>query len=180
VRPPLVELGADSKLPVITPSRSQRGRLREASRGLRESDRTRVSVEFDVPVPMRDGIILRANVYRPEGAGPFPVLLARTPYDKADLEETNWLDPLKAAREGFIVVLQDTRGRTASEGEWDPLAFEREDGYDSVEWAASLAGSNGRVGMFGNSYSGSTQWIGGSGTTTISRRNRTRPHVGRA
>ncbi len=116
-----------------------------------------VKVEFDVPAEMRDGVTLRANVYRPEGKGPWPTLLNRTPYGKDGVEE--WLDPLQAAHRGFMVVVQDTRGRFASEGEWMPLRHEREDGYDTVEWAAKLSGSNGRVGMYGVSYFGHTQWM---------------------
>ncbi|MGA8353864.1 MAG: CocE/NonD family hydrolase [Solirubrobacteraceae bacterium] len=115
-----------------------------------------VTVELDVPARMRDGVTLRANVYRPAGEGPWPTLLARMPYDKRAPE---WLDPVQTAAQGFIVVIQDTRGRFASEGEWIPLHFEREDGYDTVEWAAKLPGSNGRVGMYGLSYSGNTQWM---------------------
>jgi putative CocE/NonD family hydrolase len=116
-----------------------------------------VTVEFDVPARMRDGVTLRANVYRPEGEGPWPTLLSRTPYGKDAVEE--WLDPLQAAHRGFMVVVQDTRGRFASEGEWMPLRYEREDGYDTVEWAAKLPGSSGRVGMYGASYFGNTQWM---------------------
>lgn len=119
----------------------------------------KVTVEFDVPGQMRDGVTLKANVYRPEGDGPWPTLLMRTPYDKNASVEATSLDPLHAARQGFMVVVQDTRGRFASEGEWMPLTFEREDGYDSVEWAARLRGSNGRVGMYGESYCGNTQWM---------------------
>jgi putative CocE/NonD family hydrolase len=117
-----------------------------------------VTVEFDVPARMRDGVTLRANVYRPEGEGPWPTLLTRLPYGKDVPELLFWLDPVQTAAKGFMVVVQDTRGRFASEGEWIPLRFEREDGYDSVEWAARLPGSNGRVGMFGLSYLGHTQW----------------------
>jgi putative CocE/NonD family hydrolase len=116
-----------------------------------------VTVEFDVPAQMRDGVKLCANVYRPEGGGPWPTLLMRTPYGKDAVED--WLDPVQAARQGFLVVVQDTRGRFASEGEWIPLHFEREDGHDTVEWAARLPGSNGRVGMYGVSYFGNTQWM---------------------
>jgi putative CocE/NonD family hydrolase len=115
-----------------------------------------VTVELDVPARMRDGVTLRANVYRPAGEGPWPTLLLRTPYDKHAEE---WLDPVQTAAQGFMVVIQDTRGRFASEGEWIPLRFEREDGYDTVEWAARLPGSNGRVGMYGASYFGNTQWM---------------------
>lgn len=117
-----------------------------------------VAIEFDVPVPMRDGVILRADVYRPTGAGPWPVLLQRTPYDKSSPLAAAQLDLLEAVRRGYIVVQQDTRGRFASEGEWLPWAYEHEDGYDTVEWAATLPGSNGKVGMFGGSYTGNTQW----------------------
>jgi uncharacterized protein len=115
-----------------------------------------VTVQLDVPVRMRDGVTLRANVYRPDGDGPWPTLLMRTPYGK----ENSWpIDPVLAAAEGCMVVVQDTRGRFASAGEWTPFRYEREDGYDSVEWAARLPGSNGRVGMYGASYVGSTQWM---------------------
>ncbi len=118
-----------------------------------------VTVEFDVPARMRDGVTLRANVYRPEGQGPWPTLLTRLPYGKDVPEQLSWLDPIQSAAKGFMVVIQDTRGRFASEGEWIPLHFEREDGYDTVEWAARLPGSNGRVGMYGQSYLGNTQWM---------------------
>lgn len=118
-----------------------------------------VTVELDVPAKMRDGVTLRANVYRPEGDGPWPTLLNRLPYGKDIPAAVSWLDPVHAARQGFMVVYQDTRGRYASEGEWMPLTYERADGYDTVEWAAKLPGSNGRVGMFGGSYHGNTQWM---------------------
>ncbi|MDQ6772784.1 MAG: CocE/NonD family hydrolase [Candidatus Dormibacteraeota bacterium] len=116
------------------------------------------SVEFDVPAPMRDGTLLRANVYRPAGEGPWPVLLNRSPYGK-DLPGANGvLDAVQATRRGYMVAIQDTRGRFASEGQWEPFRGEAEDGYDTVEWAARLPGANGRVGMYGASYHGSTQW----------------------
>ena len=120
-----------------------------------------VRVQLDVSARMRDGVTLRANVFRPDGPGHWPTLLARTPYDKDDHRQAVWcgLDPVQTARQGFLVVVQDTRGRFASEGEWDPFRFERPDGYDSVEWAARLPGSNGRVGMFSASYCASAQWL---------------------
>jgi putative CocE/NonD family hydrolase len=118
-----------------------------------------VTVAFDVSARMRDGVILRANIYRPEGSGPWPTLLTRLPYGKDNPEQMRWLDPVQTARQGFMVVVQDTRGRYRSEGEWEPFKFEREDGYDAVEWAAQLPGSNGRVGMYGCSYVGMTQWL---------------------
>ena len=124
-----------------------------------------VQIEFDVPVPMADGTVLRADVYRPAGSGPWPVLVQRTPYGKRSPVEMIKIDILTAVSRGYIVVQQDTRGRFASDGEWCPWEFERRDGRDTVAWAAALPGSTGEVGMFGGSYTGSTQWsaaIGGA------------------
>jgi putative CocE/NonD family hydrolase len=112
-----------------------------------------VTTERDVRVQMRDGVILRADIYRPQTSGKFPVLLQRTPYNKDAQTELG----LKAAGRGYIVIVQDVRGRFASEGEWYPFKNESQDGYDTVEWAATLPYSNGKVGMFGESYVGATQ-----------------------
>lgn len=117
-----------------------------------------VTIEYDVPVPMRDGVVLTADVYRPAGEGPWPVIVARTPYGKTDHYELQFLEPLLAARRGFIAVVQDVRGRFASEGEFVPLVHEATDGADTVEWAAALPGSTGSVGMWGLSYLGNVQW----------------------
>ncbi len=114
-----------------------------------------ITVDFDVPARMRDGTILRANVYRPEGEGRWPVLLTRLPYGK-DLPMG--FDGTQLARRGYVVIVQDTRGRFASEGEWDPMRNEALDGVDTIAWAASLPYSDGQVGMFGASYYGFTQW----------------------
>ncbi len=115
-----------------------------------------VKVEQGVPVKMRDGITLRADIYRPDSDAKFPVLLQRTPYNKF-----GWgMDfAHKAAASGYLVVLQDVRGRYTSEGEWTPFVHEAEDGFDTVEWAAALPNSNGKVGMFGGSYVGATQML---------------------
>jgi putative CocE/NonD family hydrolase len=117
-----------------------------------------VLVERDVPATMRDGVTLMSNVFRPVGDGSYPVLLARLPYGKDISFGTSVLDPIKAAAAGYIVVLQDVRGRYRSEGKFVPFVREYEDGHDTVEWAASLPGSNGSVGMHGLSYLGKTQW----------------------
>ncbi len=124
-----------------------------------QANRTdRVIVESNVPARMRDGIILRADIYRPDGAGPYPVLLTRTPYDKVAV--TDMAECFAAA--GYIVVAQDIRGRYRSEGEFVPLhsfgSKDVEDGYDSVAWAADLPGSTAEVGMFGSSYLAWTSW----------------------
>jgi putative CocE/NonD family hydrolase len=126
-----------------------------------EAAESSIGIEFDVAATMRDGVVLACDVYRPGTArGSWPTLVVRTPYGKGLLLENAWngLDPVAAARSGFLVVIQDTRGRFRSEGDWDPLRDDGEDGVDSVAWAARLPGSNGRVGMFGGSYCGNTQW----------------------
>jgi uncharacterized protein len=117
-----------------------------------------VVVRGNVPARMRDGTTLMSNVYRPAEDGPYPVLLTRHPYGKDLSSSTSMLDPIKAAAAGYIVVVQDVRGRYRSEGKFVPFVREYEDGYDSVEWAAGLPGSDGSVGMFGLSYFGKTQW----------------------
>jgi len=116
----------------------------------------RVGVEFDVPAQMRDGTVLRANVYRPT-EGRWPVLLTRLPYGK-DINSLPVIEPVQAARRGYVVIVQDTRGRFASDGEFEPFANEAEDGFDTVEWAAQLPYADGQVGMYGLSYFGFTQW----------------------
>jgi putative CocE/NonD family hydrolase len=118
-----------------------------------------ITVEFDVPAPMRDGVILRANIFRPVGEGSYPVALMRTPYGKDFGSVQPFGDAVRMARAGYIVVLQDVRGRYGSDGEWRMFQDEAADGYDSVEWAARLPGANGNVGMYGASYVGLTQWM---------------------
>lgn len=120
-----------------------------------------ITVQKNVPATLRDGTTLYADVYRPGGAaanGEYPVLLTRLPYGKSLPLGVGYLNPVKLAENGYIVVVQDVRGRFASEGEWNPSVHEFEDGYDAVQWAASLPGSDGRVGMYGVSYFGMTQW----------------------
>lgn len=117
-----------------------------------------IRFEFDVPCVMRDDTVLRANVLRPACNGTYPVLVTRTPYGKDLSTVSVLLDPIRAARAGYIAVIQDVRGRFRSEGEWSPLRHEAQDGYDTVEWAAGLPDSSGNVGMYGGSYMGFTQW----------------------
>ncbi len=119
-----------------------------------------MTVEKNVAVPMRDGVILRADVYRPAAPGRFPTLVYRTPYGKDDLVESG-SEPtvVRAARAGYAVVVQDVRGRFHSDGEFRPYQQEGKDGYDTIEWAATQGWSNGRVGTFGLSYPGAVQWL---------------------
>ncbi|HZN01449.1 MAG TPA: CocE/NonD family hydrolase [Pyrinomonadaceae bacterium] len=115
----------------------------------------RVTIQQGVSVKMRDGVSLVADVYRPVSDEKFPVLLERTPYNRTSGAAT----ANTMAAHGYIVVLQDTRGRFGSGGEFYPFRNESADGFDTVEWAAKLNQSNGKVGMFGGSYVGATQML---------------------
>jgi uncharacterized protein len=114
--------------------------------------------EVDVVVSVRDGTVLRADILHPKGPGPFPVLVYRTPYGKEEAlkEYTTFRH---AAERGYAVVVQDVRGRYASDGEFRPYENEGRDGYDTIEWAARQPWSNGKVGTFGLSYPGADQWL---------------------
>jgi putative CocE/NonD family hydrolase len=118
-----------------------------------------VLIEKDVAATMRDGTVLRADVYRPADDERHGVLLLRTPYNKDVSTGSNFLDPVRAASQGFVVIIQDTRGRWASDGE-DFYLFRDEfhDGYDTVQWAAGLPYSNGNVAEHGVSYGANTSW----------------------
>jgi putative CocE/NonD family hydrolase len=118
-----------------------------------------IVVEKNVAMKTRDGVTLRADIYRPSADGSYPVLLTRTPYNKVNVASF----AQKGAARGFIVIAQDVRGRFASEGEWYPFKHETDDGYDTVEWAAALPHSNGKVGMFSGSYVGATQMLAAIG-----------------
>ncbi|MDT7758586.1 MAG: uncharacterized protein QOH27_4484 [Mycobacterium sp.] len=115
----------------------------------------------DVPARMRDGTILRADVYRPKTAEPSPVILMRTQYGKdgAQVDESRYQSPDWFASHCYLVVVQDIRGQGKSGGVFSEFTHDQSDGYDSVEWAAALTGSNGKVGMYGSSYVGATQWL---------------------
>ncbi|MGI8687922.1 MAG: CocE/NonD family hydrolase [Thermomicrobiales bacterium] len=119
-------------------------------------DRLTLAIDRNVPVPMRDGTTLYADVYRPSGSGPHPTLLQRTPYDKGNLISIGFI--LRAASNGYAVIVQDVRGRFESEGRFDAFINERQDGYDTLEWLIARPWCDGNVGMFGQSYVGLTQW----------------------
>ena len=105
---------------------------------------------------MRDGTVLRADVYRPLAAGRFPALLQRTPYSKNRPRASQTFSQL--AGRGFVVVVQDTRGRYMSDGVAKPHD-EAQDGFDTIAWVAQLPYVNGKVGMFGGSYLATTQLL---------------------
>jgi putative CocE/NonD family hydrolase len=127
------------------------------SQGAPATASTDIIIQHNVPMKTRDGVTLYADIYRPKSPDKFPVILMRTPYDKS----VNWafMPAFKIAPRGYVFIIQDVRGRYTSEGEWYPFRHEQADGYDTVEWAASLPYSNGKVGMMGGSYVGATQML---------------------
>ncbi len=114
-----------------------------------------------VPVPMRDGAILYADIYRPVKPGKYPVIVTRTPYGVQRIG-VHHERMIKFARRGYIGIVQDVRGRYESEGKWEPFRDEAEDGYDTVEWIAKQDFSNGKIAMQGGSYLGHNQWAAAS------------------
>ena len=136
--------------------------VREGYESLRQSEqddptlskpRHEITLESNVGVPMRDGVKLATDIYRPSETQ-VPVVLIRTPYKKEMVE-------LKAqyfARRGYVAAVQDCRGRFGSPGTWGPFMHEGDDGYDTIEWLAVQPWSTGKVGMIGGSYLGWVQW----------------------
>jgi putative CocE/NonD family hydrolase len=122
------------------------------------NSRTHFVLEKNVPVPMRDGVVLRADVLRPAEGDKLPVLVYRTPYGK-DAAQQEYTTFKHAVERGYAVVIQDVRGRYHSDGDFRPYENEGRDGYDTIEWAASQLWSNGAVGTFGLSYPGAVQWL---------------------
>ena len=119
-----------------------------------------VTIRKNVMIPMRDGVQLAADIYFPSTGdqiahGEFPVILERTPYDKT--APRNVTNMKYYARRGYVGVIQDVRGRFASEGEWYAFAKEAPDGFDTVQWLGVQPWSDGQVGTMGGSYAGSDQ-----------------------
>jgi putative CocE/NonD family hydrolase len=112
----------------------------------------------DVAVPMRDGVVLRADIWLPKPEGRFPTLVYRTPYGK-QFAAKEWTTFDKLAAQGYAIVIQDVRGRYASDGEFVPYRNEGHDGFDTIEWAAKQSWSDGNIGTFGLSYPGAVQWL---------------------
>lgn len=112
----------------------------------------------NVAIPMRDGTLLRGDVMLPGDLGRYPVLVYRTPYGK-HLARKEYKTFEKAVARGYAVVVQDVRGRYASDGDFAPYQNEGRDGYDTIEWAARQDWSDGNVGTFGLSYPGAVQWL---------------------
>jgi putative CocE/NonD family hydrolase len=117
----------------------------------------RVREQLDVLTPMRDGVRLAMDLVRPDREGPGPVVLIRTPYDKVIQRSSPQVHDL--ARRGYLVAVQDCRGRFNSDGAFDPYRQEPNDGFDTVEWVARQPWCDGSIGMIGGSYVGQTQWF---------------------
>ncbi|MBI3950252.1 MAG: CocE/NonD family hydrolase [Acidobacteria bacterium] len=156
-------VGADGKLYLADVPAQHAVIVREGYEILRqapESDPLLSSVKYQVKeergvgVPMRDGIKLATDIYRPDAEGQFPVILVRTPYKKEMVE----LQARYYARRGYVFAVQDCRGRFSSPGTWEPFVNEKKDGYDTIEWLAVQPWSTGKVGMIGASYLGWVQW----------------------
>jgi putative CocE/NonD family hydrolase len=121
-----------------------------------------IVVQVDVPAPMRDGVRLFADIYLPDTAGPFPVILTRMPYDK---QSTYGMMPALGrfwAQQGYAYVAQDVRGRFKSEGRFGRVD-EVSDGYDTIEWVAKQSWCDGNIGVTGESYYGYTTWAAAVG-----------------
>src|SRR2546429_7860242 len=119
-----------------------------------------ILIDKNVMVPMRDGVRLATDVYRLEGAPPEPVLLARTPYDKEHIiAASNAFDILRAVQAGYVVVIQDVRGRFVYEGEFNPQLQAGRDGVDTIALTVAQPRSCGIVGTFGGSHLGCAPWL---------------------
>ena len=118
-------------------------------------------IDASVAVPMRDGVTLATDLWRPAGTGPWPVLLARTPYGRtstAHLGNPKLPDIRALVDSGYLVVVQDVRGTGASPGLMEPHRFDQSDTVDTIAWIARQAWCDGSVGMWGASYMGFAQW----------------------
>lgn len=118
-----------------------------------------ILVEKDVKVSMLDGIVLYADVYRPKKRGKYPVMIARTPYNKMGGINSYKEFAELFASQGYVVVIQDVRGKHASEGQFLPYFNEALDGHATINWAGTASWSNGKVALVGTSYLGSCAWL---------------------
>jgi uncharacterized protein len=127
--------------------------------------------ERNIMVPMRDGIRLATDLYRPETPGKYPVILTRIPYGSDPGDGLPWgqlqMVGKMFVKHGYIYVVQDTRGEFDSEGDWFPFVFEHDDGQDAIAWIAEQKWCDGNIGMWGGSYFGYTQLITAPGDPNL-------------
>ena len=121
------------------------------------AERNDILLDNRVPIRMRDGVSLYADVFRPVGNERYPVIVSRTPYSTERFPSA-YEAGVYFSRRGYVYVFQDVRGRHESDGRWEPFKDDERDGYDTVEWAARQPWSNGKVAMQGGSYLGQNQW----------------------
>ena len=133
---------------------------------------------YDVRVPMRDGVTLSADIYRPDTTEPVPVILVRTPYDNGVAGHV--AAGKKWAQRGYAYVVQDVRGRGESDGEFYPLVTEANDGVDTIAWITRQPWSNKRVGMMGGSYLGWVQVYAAALETRGPGHHRSERHAARS
>jgi len=137
--------------------------------GVEPGEREPIIIERNVMVEMRDGVKLAIDIYRPKAEGKYPVILCRMPYG-TDNEEFKSIGKL-FVRNGYIFAIQDTRGTFDSEGIYFPLIFEQDDGKDTVEWISRQSWFNGKLGTWGGSYFGYTQWALSPGNEKLTAMN---------
>jgi hypothetical protein len=142
---------------IVTPHRSTIRIVDGLPAGQVSPAQYRIREQLDVLSPMRDGVSLAMDLVRPDKEGPSPVVLIRTPYDKVGQRASPQVHDL--ARRGYLVAVQDCRGRFNSDGVFDPYGQEPNDGFDTVEWVARQSWCDGSIGMIGGSYVGQTQWF---------------------
>ena len=120
-----------------------------------------ITIERDVPMTTRDGVVLATDVYRPDGPGPFPTLIYRVRGGRSSAFIAGFmlLNPLEAVERGYAVAIQEVRGRAASQDRWQPFTHERDDSEDCLDWVLAQPWCDGRIGSYGTAYSavGATQ-----------------------
>ena len=151
---PLIVLLCLPEAPMSGAGRSERTPVRFPAAVEPRND---ILIDNRVPVRVRDGVTLYADVYRPVGEGRYPVIVSRTPYSTERFPSA-YTAAVFFARRGYVYVFQDVRGRHESEGVWEPFRNGERDGYDTIQWAATQPWSNGKVAMEGGSYLGQNQW----------------------
>jgi putative CocE/NonD family hydrolase len=136
--------------------------LASAGLGLPEPEYQPI-VDRSLMIPMRDGVRLAADQYRPKQEGRYPAVLIRTPYNKRNPAYGYEIFGRLLAAHGYVVIIQDVRGKYGSSGEFFPIVNEGADGFDTVQWICAQPWCDGAVGMFGVSYYGSTEWLAAPG-----------------
>jgi putative CocE/NonD family hydrolase len=133
---------------------------RYSDEGLRQALAQEADARLGVMVPMRDGVRLSTQIYRPKGAaGPLPTILLKTPYDEHPLSASTLRWAVDAVAHGYAFIVQNERGRYFSEGKWEILGQPQTDGYDALTWIAAQPWSNGKVGTLGCSSSAEWQLV---------------------